>query len=85
MTKSKLRRKGLLWLTCLNHSPLREAKTGTQIRQDMKAEADAEAMEGCCLLAVFPDFLSLLSYKIQEHQPMDDISYNVLGSVLLNN
>lgn len=51
----------------------------------MKAEADAEAMEGCCLLAVFPDFLSLLSYKIQEHQPMDDISYNVLGSVLLNN
>jgi hypothetical protein len=53
--------------------------------RNLEVGADAEAMEGCCLLAVFPDFLSLLSYKIQEHQPMDDISYNVLGSVLLNN
>jgi hypothetical protein len=35
----------------LHHSPsLREARTGTQGR-NLEAGADAEAMEGCCLLA----------------------------------
>jgi hypothetical protein len=39
--------------------------TGTQMGQE--AGADAEAMEGCSLLAC----LSLLSYKTQDYQPRD--------------
>jgi hypothetical protein len=42
----------------------KEVKTGTQANQ--KAGADAEAMEGCSLLACFPGLLSLLSYKTQD-------------------
>jgi hypothetical protein len=51
--RSKLGRKGFIQLTlpycCL--SP-KEVRTGTQAGQDIGA--DAEAMEGCYLLACFP-------------------------------
>jgi hypothetical protein len=51
--RSKLERKGFIRLTlpCCCSSP-REVRTGTQAGQE--AEADAEAMEGCSLLACFP-------------------------------
>jgi hypothetical protein len=35
-------------------SPLTEIRTGTQKVRSLEAGADAEAMEGCCLLALFP-------------------------------
>jgi hypothetical protein len=53
MTKKQLGRKGFIQLTipyCCS-SP-KEVRTGTQAGQ--KAGADAEAMEGCSLLAGFP-------------------------------
>jgi hypothetical protein len=53
MSRSKLRRKGFIQLIlpyCCS-SP-KEVRTGTQAGQE--AGADAEAMEGCYLLACFP-------------------------------
>jgi hypothetical protein len=52
----------------------KEVRTGTQAGQE--AGADAEAMEGCSLLACFPwlaspGLLSLLSYRTQDYQPRD--------------
>jgi hypothetical protein len=48
---------------------IKEVRTGTQAGQE--AGADAEAMEGCSLLACFPGLLSLLSYRTQDCQPRD--------------
>jgi hypothetical protein len=47
----------------------KEVRTGTQAGQE--AGADAEAMEGCSLLACLPVLLSLLSYRTQDYQPRD--------------
>jgi hypothetical protein len=52
-TKNQLGRKGFIQLTlpqCC--SSLKEVRTGTQAGQE--AGADAEAMDGCSLLACFP-------------------------------
>jgi hypothetical protein len=43
----------------------KEVRTGTQAGQE--AGADAEAMEGCYLLAYFPCMLSLLSNRTQDY------------------
>jgi hypothetical protein len=53
MTRKQLGRKGFIQLI-LSHccSSLKEVRTGTQASQE--AEADAEAVEGCSLLACFP-------------------------------
>ena len=52
-TRSKLGRKGFIELTLPRcSSSLKEVRTGTQAGQE--AGADAEAMEGCFLLACFP-------------------------------
>jgi hypothetical protein len=53
MTKKQLKRKGFIRLT-LSHccSSPKEVRTGTQTGQE--AGADAEAMEGCSLLACLP-------------------------------
>jgi hypothetical protein len=53
MTKKQLGRKGFIQLT-LPHccSSLKEVRTGIQAGQE--AGADAEAIEGCSLLACFP-------------------------------
>jgi hypothetical protein len=75
MTKKQLGRKGFVQLTlpyCCS-SP-KEVRTGTQAGQE--AGADAEAMEGCYLLACFswlasPGLLSLLSYGTQDYKPRD--------------
>jgi hypothetical protein len=45
----------------------KEVRTGTQAGQE--AGADAEAMEGCSLLACFPSLLSLLSYRTKITSP----------------
>jgi hypothetical protein len=47
----------------------KEVRTGTQAGQE--AGADAEAMEGCSLLACSPGLLSLLSYRTGDYQPRD--------------
>jgi hypothetical protein len=42
MTKSKLERKGFIWLTLPHHcSSSKEVRTGTQTQQELEAEADA--------------------------------------------
>jgi hypothetical protein len=45
----------------------KEVRTGSQAGQE--AGADAEAMEGCSLLACFPCLLSLLSYRTKTTRP----------------
>jgi hypothetical protein len=50
----------------------KEVRTGTQAGQE--AGADAEAMEGCSLLACFP-WLAQFSYRTQDHQPRDGTNY----------
>ena len=66
--RSKLGRKGFIQLTLpYRCSSPKEVRTGTQASQ--KAGADAEAMEGCSLLACFPGLLSLLSYRIKTTSP----------------
>ena len=45
----------------------KEVRTGTQVGQG--AGADAEAMEGCSLLACFPWLASLLSYRTKTTSP----------------
>ena len=45
----------------------KEVRTGTQAGQE--AGADAEAMEGCSLLACLPGLLSLLSYRTKTTSP----------------
>ena len=63
--RSKLGRKGFIHLTfphCC--SSLKEVRTGTQAGQG--AGTDAEAMEGCSLLACL---LSLLSYRTKTTSP----------------
>jgi len=50
--QSKLRRKAFIWLTLPYYcSSSKEVRTGTHTGQEPEAGADAEAMEGCCLLA----------------------------------
>ena len=63
MTKKQLGRKGFIWLPFPDHSPsLKEVRIGTQTGLEPMAGADAEFVEGCCLLAFFtwlaqPSFL----------------------------
>jgi hypothetical protein len=45
----------------------------------MEAGADAEAMEGSCLLFTPHGFLILLSYRTQGHLPRDGPTHNGLG------
>ena len=50
--QSNLRRKGFIWLTLPHHcSSLKEVRTGAQICRNLETGADADAKEGCCLLA----------------------------------
>ena len=72
--RSKLGRKGFIRLTlpyCC--SSLKEVRTGTQAGQE--AGADAEAMEGCYLLACFP-WLVQLSYRARDYQPRDGTTHH---------
>jgi hypothetical protein len=69
-----LGRKGFIRLTlpyCCS-SP-KEVRTGPQAGQE--AGADAEAMEGCSLLACSPGLLSLLSYRTWDYQPRDGTTH----------
>jgi hypothetical protein len=52
VTKTGLGRREFIRLTRPYHGPLlEEVGTETQTRRNLEAGADAEAMEGCCLLA----------------------------------
>ena len=62
--KSKLGRKGFIWLTLPYCSSPQEVRTGNQAGQE--AGADAEAMEGCYLLACFPWLAQLAFLKNPE-------------------
>jgi hypothetical protein len=54
-----------------------QKKSGLELTQSRNLEAgvDAEAMEGCSLLASFPGLLSLLSYRTQDYQPRDGTTH----------
>ena len=73
MTKATCGGKGLFDLHF--HATVHHGrKSGQELRQDRNVEtgADTEAMEWCCLLGCSSwSLLSLLSYRIQEHQPRD--------------
>ena len=46
---------GTIYLAYLtHHSSSKEVRTGAQAGRNLEAEADAGAMEGCCLLAYSP-------------------------------
>jgi hypothetical protein len=76
--RSKLRRKGFIQLTFPHYySSPKEVRTRTQAGQE--AGADAEAIEGCYLLACFPWLAQpalLLSYRTQDYQPRDGTTHN---------
>ena len=73
--QSNLERKGFIWV-CISIW-----KSGQELKQgwNLEAGADAEAMEGCCLLACSSWLTQLLSYRIQYHQSMDGSAHNGLG------
>ena len=49
--KSYVGRKAFIWLTFTSHCfSWREVRTGTKQGRNLEVGADAEAMEGCCLL-----------------------------------
>ena len=56
-------------------------KSGQELKQgrNLKAGADAEAMEGCCLLTCFT-WLAPPALLSQGHQPKDGPTHNGLGS-----
>jgi hypothetical protein len=58
-----------------------QKKSGQELTQgrNLKAGADAEAMEGAAYCLAFPDLLSLLSYRTQDYQPRDGTTNNGLG------
>jgi hypothetical protein len=58
-----------------------QRKSGVKLTQgrNLESGADAEAMEGCSLLACFPGVLSLLSYRTQKYQPRDNNTHNGLS------
>jgi hypothetical protein len=74
MAKKQLWRKGFIQLTLLHccSSP-KEVRTGTQAGQE--AGADAEAMEGCSLLACFPWLAQLALLQDQDYQPRDGTTH----------
>jgi hypothetical protein len=47
---------------------LEEVKEEPKQGRALEAGADAEAMEGCCLVAHSPGLLTLLFYRTQDHQ-----------------
>jgi hypothetical protein len=70
MKHSNLGRKCLLALhfrITVHH----QKKSGQELKQSRNLEtgADAEAMEGSCLLACVHGLLSQLSYRTQDHEP----------------
>ena len=66
--------------TSYSYSPLR--KSGQEHKQEriLEEEADSEAMQWCCLLALI---LRLLVFSIQNHQTKDGTTHNILGPLLL--
>ena len=79
MTKATWGRKGLfaLYFHITGH-PLRESGQELKQGRNLKPGADAEAMEGHCLLPASPCFLSLLSYRTQDHQSRGGTTHNGL-------
>jgi hypothetical protein len=59
---------------------IKEGRTGTQAGQE--AGADAEAMEGCSLLACFPWLAQPALLQNQDYQPRDGTTHK--GTSLLD-
>lgn len=60
-----------------------EVRTGTQRGQEPKPGADAESMEGSCLLACFPWLIRPTSYRTQNHLLRNGTAHHGLGPPLL--
>jgi hypothetical protein len=63
-------------------SSLKEVRTGTQAGQE--AGADAEAMEGCSLLACFSWLAQPALLKNQDYQPRDGTTHKGTSSLITN-
>ena len=75
--QKQLGRKGFIWLTLLHHSSSsKEIRAG--IHTGLKPGAGAGTEASVSWLAP-RGFLSLLSYRIQDHQPRDCTTCNELG------
>lgn len=62
---------------------MKEPKAGTKAVWNLEAGVDAEAMEGGAGHWFIPSgLLSLVSYRIQDHQPSDGTAHNGLGPSL---
>jgi hypothetical protein len=85
MTKKQVREEGASFSLHFHVTVHHQRKSGQELTQDrnLEAGADAEAMEGCCLLACF-SWLAQLAYKIQDHQSRDGTTHNGLGPPLLD-
>jgi hypothetical protein len=77
MTKSNLRRKGFIIFHITVHHRRKSGQDFNQGRnmkarvdtEAMEAGADADAMEGCCLLAYSSWLAQPASFRTQDHQP----------------
>jgi hypothetical protein len=74
MTKKQLGRKGFILLT-LSHCCSSPRNSGLELKQVRKAGDDAEAMEGCSLLACFPWLAQLVLLHNQDYQPRDGTTH----------
>lgn len=74
---------GVIWFIYPNHSLLRKAKVGSQDRR-LEAGTKAEAIEGCCSLACFPQ-LSHPDFLIAEPQAQRWCCLQLAGPCHINN
>ena len=77
MSKVKLGKKEFVHLMLPHHNSLKEVRTGTQAGKNL--EADAEAMEGCCLLACSSWLSQPACYRTHDHQSRGGPTHNGLG------
>jgi hypothetical protein len=80
VTKSKLGRRGFIWLI-LSHCSQSLKEATQELIQDrgLESEANAEAMVGCCLLSCSARLAQSVSYRTQDYHPGDGTTRHELG------
>jgi hypothetical protein len=66
MSESTLMRKGFIWLIFPYHcSSSKDVRIGPHMKQNLKAEAEADTVEDCCFLDGFSCLPSLLCIELR--------------------